>query len=207
MPTHTLPRVPLALALLGALTFTACDSAEPVDGGAGEEELITQVTLTLTPQGGGDALTARADFEADGTNPTFTPARLVLQPGVTYDGAIELRDTANGEDITEEVRAEAEEHLLQYGFASLGAGQITVTDRESDYTSEDENGGDFAVGLTFRVAVSEGAGTADLGQGTLLTAILYHFDDAPKTSSTATSDEIDVEVAFPVSFATAPTAR
>ena len=31
-----------------------------------------------------------------------------------------------------------------------------------------------------------------------MNAILYHFDDAPKTSSTATSDEIDVEVPFPV---------
>lgn len=192
---HTLTRSALALALLGSLSLTACDSGEPDDDGAGEQELITQATLTLTPSGGGTALTVQANFDADGTNPTFTPARLALAPGTTYDGTIELRDTANGVDITDEIADEAEEHLFRYTLQPASAGTVTITDSESDYTSGDENGGDYAVGLAFRVVTAAGAS----GTGTM-NAVLYHFDEGPKTGSTATSDEIDVDVAFPVSF-------
>lgn len=189
-------RALLALALLGSLSLTACDSGEPDDGGGGEEELITQVTLTLTPQGGGSAVTISAsDPDGDGAGLTFSPSTLTLAPGTTYDGTIELRDTINGEDITEEVEEEAEEHLFRYTLSPASAGTVTITDSESDYGSDDENGGDFAVGLTFQVVTAAGAS----GTGTM-NAILYHFDEGPKTSSTATSDEIDVDVAFPVSF-------
>ena len=191
IPTRTLA----ALALLGTLTLAACDSTEP-DDGAGEEELVTQVTLTLTPQGGGAPLTITAtDADGDGAGLTFSPARLALTPGTTYNGTIELRDTINDEDITEEVEEEAEEHLFRYTFTPAAAGAVTLTDTESDYTTEDANGGDFAVGLTFQAVVAGGA----TGTGTL-SARLYHFDEGPKTSSTATSDEIDVDVSFPVSF-------
>jgi hypothetical protein len=194
MCTPTLTRGLLALALLGSLSLTACDSGEPDDGGAGEEELITQVRLTLSsttdtsmPQ------TITVDFDADGTNPTFTPAQLALAPGTTYDGSITL--SGPDEDITEEIEEEAEEHLLRYSLSPSSLGTVTVTDSESDYTSADENGGDFAVGLTFQVATAAGAS----GTGTM-NVLLYHFDEGPKTSSTATSDEIDVDIAFPVSF-------
>jgi hypothetical protein len=185
-----------ALALLGSLSLTACDSTEP-DDGAGEEELITQVTLTLTPQGGGSAVTiAASDPDGDGAGLTFSPSTLTLTPGTTYDGSIELRDTINGEDITEEVEEESEEHLFRYTLTPASAGTVTITDTESDYTSDDENGGDFAVGLSFQVVTAAGAS----GTGTM-NAVLYHFDEGPKTSSAATSDEIDVDIAFPVTFA------
>ena len=197
MVTPTLlTRGALALALLGSLSLTACDSGEPDDDGAGEEELITQVTLTLTPTTGGAPVTISAsDPDGDGAGLTFSPATLALRPGTTYDGTIELRDTINGEDITGEVEEEAEEHLFRYTLTPASAGTVTVTDTESDYTSVNENGGDYAVGLAFRVVTASGAS----GTGTM-NAVLYHFDDGPKTSSTATSDEIDVDVAFPVSF-------
>mgnify|MGYP000017558532 FL=1 len=195
---HILTRGSLALALLGALTLSACDSGEP-DGPPNEEELITQVSLTLTPIGGGSAITIVAsDPDGDGAGITFSPSALALSPGTTYNGTIELRDTINAEDITEEVEEEAEEHLFRYTLAPASAGTVTITDTESDYSSEDENGGDFAVGLTFQVTTAAGAS----GIGTL-DAVLYHFDDAPKPSSTATSDEIDVDIAFPVAFGSA----
>jgi hypothetical protein len=195
MFTAPLTRGAAALALLGSLTLTACDSGEP-DDGAGEEELITQVTLTLTPVGGGQALTITAtDADGDGAGLTFSPNRLALTPGTTYAGSIQLLDTINDENITEEVEEEAEEHLFRYSFDPASAGTVTITDTESDYTTVDENGGDFGVGLDFEAVVA--AGTS--GNGTL-NVLLYHFDEGPKTSTTATSDEIDVDIAFPVSF-------
>ena len=190
------------LALLAApLALTACSSGEPDD--INPEELITRVELTLTnDEDLNDRVTISfSDPDGDGENFTFSPASVTLRPGATYLGTIELMDTINNEDITGEIEDEAEEHLLRYAFSPSSSGTIIATDSESDYSTVDENNGDFAVGLTFQAVVSASAS----GSGTL-DVLLYHFDDAPKTSSTDTSDEIDVDVSFPVVFA-APVTR
>ena len=184
--------------LIGALAFTACDSAEPDDIGPGEEELITEVTLTLTnTDDASDTVTIVAsDEDGDGAGIVFTPARASLRAGATYDGAITLRDGINDEDITEEIEEEAEEHLFRYAFQPSSAGFIELADNESDYTDEDDNGGDLRVGLAFSATV-DGAAAGD-GE---LNAILYHFDDgAVKETSLDTSDEIDIDIEFPVAF-------
>ena len=175
------------------LALPACDS-EGDGGDPGEQEFITQVNVMLTPSSGGTTQMLQFDFDEEG-NLTDSPDRVTLTPGVTYNGTIQLLDTVNDEDITEEIEEEAEEHLFAYSLSPSGAGTVTITDSESDYTTDNENGGDFRVGLEFDLAVASSAS----GNGTM-TAILYHFDDDPKTSSTATSDEIDVEVSVPLSF-------
>ena len=199
-----LTRGAAALALLGSLTLTACDSGEPDLGGVGDEELITQVSITLTNTAdASDVVTIVAsDPDGDGAGLTFAPASVVLRPGATYDGTIDLRDTINGEDITAEIEEEAGAHLFRYTLQPASAGTVMTTDTESDYTTGPETDGDFAVGLAFRASVAAGAS----GPGTL-TAVLYHFDAGPKTSDTATSDEIDVDIAFPVSFGGATARR
>ena len=193
----------LAALVIAPLTLTACDTGEP-DDGAGDEELITRVEITLQNDDDlSDQVTITvSDPDGDGAGLTFSPTSITLRPGATYIGTIELTDTINNEDITEEVEDEAEEHLFRYAFSPASAGTITATDSETDYSATDENGGDFAVGLAFRAVVSANAS----GTGTL-DALLYHFDDAPKTSSTATSDEIDVDVSFPVAFVAPAAAR
>lgn len=181
-----------------ALAFVGCDTNEPDP--INPEELITQVTITFTNAAdGSDTVTIVAsDSDGDGAGITFSPMSASLRQGATYNATIELRDTINNEDITEEIEEESEEHLFRYTLSPSTAGAVTITDSESDYTTEDENGaGDLLVGLAFNVAVDAAAS----GTGTL-NATLFHFDDAPKTSSTATSDEIDVDIDFPVTFAT-----
>ena len=177
------------------LFFPACDSGEP--GDVNPEELITEVTLTLTPVGGGDALTiTAADADGDGRDIVYTPSSLTLEGGTVYDGTITLRDGINDEDITEEIREEAEEHLFRYAFAPGDLGSVALTDVESDYENGNATGDDLAVGLRFRATVAaDAAGSGDL------VATLYHFDDAPKPSSSATSDEIDVDLEVPVMIA------
>ena len=183
---------PLFLAPL--LLLTACDSDDPGGGdGAGPEELITSVVITLTPQGGGSAVRLTAtDENGDGVGVEYG-ARGVLAAGTTYSGTITLRDEPNNVDVNEDVEDEAEAHLFAYGSSVSGV-TVAITDTESDYTDDNNNGGDYAVGLTFDVVVGAGAS----GTGTL-SATLYHFDDGPKTSSTATSDDTDIELAFPIS--------
>lgn len=188
-------RILTALALTVALTLTACDTATDVN----PPELITEVTVTLTNTAdASDTVTIVAsDADGDGAGITFAPASVQLTPGATYEGSIELRDTINGEDITEEIEEEAEEHLFRYTVTPSGSGTAAITDTESDYVTGDENGGDYLVGLDFEVTVAGGA----MGVGTL-NATLFHFDDDPKTGNSATSDEIDIDIDFPISFGT-----
>ena len=181
----------LALVLFPVI-FTACDSTEPDDEGPGDEELITRVVLTLT--GGGQTVTATAnDPDGDGTD--FQIDTITLTAGTTYTGSVELADDINGEDITEEIEDEAEEHQFFYTVGGGVAGRVTVTitDSETDYGSN-EVGDDLPVGLAFEIAVTDGGAAS----GTLR-VILSHFDDDPKDGMTM-SDETDIDVTFPVNI-------
>ncbi|HUF10994.1 MAG TPA: hypothetical protein VMO47_16860 [Rhodothermales bacterium] len=172
----------IAFTVTLAVFIGACDSTEPDDDGAGEQEFITRVVLTLV--GGGDNVTAEAS-DPDGDGAGFEIDTLRLTAGVTYVGSVELADDINGEDVTEEVQAEDDAHQFFYTVGGGAAGRVTVT-----ITDEDENG--LPVGLDFMVEVSPG-GPAD---GTLR-VILSHFDDEPK-NGVDQSDETDVDVTFPV---------
>lgn len=186
MQTYTRPYLMYLFAVcLIAVTITACDSTEPDDDGAGEEELITRVVLTL--QGGGATVTATAD-DPDGDGVDIQTETLVLQPGITYSGTLGLfNDTATDpaeRDIGAEVREEADEHQVFYTLNGFGQ---SVTLNISD---QDSNG--LPVGLNFVMMVDETAS----GSGTL-NVVLSHYDEEPK-NGTDRSGETDVDVTFPV---------
>ncbi len=198
MSFHTLisGRTAATLAAVGLVfTASACDSNEP-DPGGGDEELITQVVLRFTNAANAadvQTITA-ADADGDGAGLVFSPASVRLTPGATYTSAIELNDTINTESISDEVAEEAEDHLFRYAFTPASAGTVTVTDLESQYGTN--TGTDLPVGLAFRVAVASGASGA-----ATFNATLFHFDGgAIKSSATATSDERDIDIDFPVTF-------
>ena len=181
----------LMFALLVSFTAVSCDDDDN-DDGPGEEELITEVTLRLTGTAGpgnGDVATATAtDADGDGRDITYTT--LTLTAGTTYSGTITFTDTINNEDITEEIgEEEPEEHRVDYAFTISGAASdriaITVTDTDSN---------SLPVGIEYTAAVTDGAAATGV-----LSVILYHFDDAPK-GATNVSDEIDVDLSFPVSI-------
>ncbi len=94
-----------------------------------EEETITTMNITLTPQGGGDVVTfSYVDLDGDGPNaPTINAPDLA--GGATYVGTVELLNESeeDPEDITEEIKEEDEEHQLI--FATTGSlNAVTVTD-------------------------------------------------------------------------------
>ena len=173
--------------LLSATLIVGCDSDDPDDEGPGEEELITTVTLTLTPNGGGQAVTAVAN-DPDGDGAGFTIGDINLTANTTYTGTIAFRDDLNGEDITEEVEAEADEHQVWYTAGGDAAGRITLTINDMD-------GSGLPLGLDFTLEVSTGADAS----GTM-NVVLSHYDEAPKDGVTQ-SDESDVDITFPVNIA------
>ncbi len=175
-----------AILILATLFIGACDSEAPDPGGAGEEELITTVTLTLTPESGDDVVTATFnDPDGDGLNPSI--GTLNLKANTVYSGIIALLDDANGEDITAEVEEEADDHQLWYTPGGTAADRITVT-----ITDQDSN--NLPVGLTFTLAVSDGPEAS-----ASLNVVLSHYDAAPKDGVTRSS-ESDIDIIFPIAI-------
>lgn len=144
----------------GALIFTSCSNDDDNPDPVHEEEVITTLTITLTPDGGGTEVTLQSrDLDGNGPNePEITITGNIVS-NTTYNGSIELLNETEdpAEDITEEVDEEDEEH--QFFYALTGElGTITYTD-----TDDDGN----PVGLLFTWE------TADAANGTL-TATLRH---------------------------------
>lgn len=178
--------------LLGAIAFltaSSCEKEDPVI--PNEEEIITTLTLTLTPDGGGDAVVLSfKDLDGEGGNdPVVTGG--TLSPETVYNGTLSLLNetTTPAEDITEEIREEDEEH--QFFFQS--SQDLLLTSTYLDFDSNNQ-----PVGLS----VSMTTGQASTGQ---LTVILRH-EPAKSASGVADGDptnaggETDIEVAFDITI-------
>ena len=147
----------LSIALVSAL-FVACsdddDSPEPVN----EEEVITTMTITLSPQGAvGDITLRTQDLDGDGPNAPVITVSGPLAASTTYTGSVELlNETENPpEDITLEVAEEDDEHQFFYSFTGSITG-VTYTDQDGDGNP---------VGLSFELTT--GAAGAATFQATL----------------------------------------
>jgi hypothetical protein len=178
-----------------ALALAACDD-DPTEngGGPGEQEVITEVGVTLTPQAGGAAQTATiTDPDGAGVqNPEPQVGTLVLAPGASYDGSVTFTDATKTppEDITAEVEEEAEAHRVFYTVDAAHAATVTVTDLDLDANNA-------PLGLTF--TVNAAAGAVSGSEGTIEVR-LSHYDEEPKGDGSEPSDETDVLVTFEFSI-------
>ena len=176
----------LPTAALVALTIAACDTAP--DDGAGENELITAVTLTLTPTGGGTAATATyRDANGDGLVQSSEFTTLALRAGTTYTGSVTFAD--GSDDITAEVRSESDAHQVLYTVGGGAAGRLTVTAADSDANGK-------PIGLSTTAAVTTGAAAS----GTLR-VVLAHYDPPSTKAAGVASGETDFDGTFPVTIA------
>lgn len=134
-----------ALPLFAAIAMTSCNTDDPEI--PNEEELITTVIYTLTPEGGGTPIEFRfTDLDGDGGD---APVILndTLASNINYTGELTLlnESVSPAEDITAEVLAEAEEHQLFYQFSTMSlSGSF-------DYADADENGNPIGLRTTFAV--------------------------------------------------------
>lgn len=173
----------LSLAIL-VLCFTSCKKDDPII--PDEEEVITTLTYTLTPVGGGaDIEFSFTDVDGDGgDDPVYTSG--ILAQGVTYTATMELRNEQAfpGEDVTEEIEEESLEH--QFFFQTDFDG-LTI-----NYADQDSDGNPIGLSTTI-TAASAGSGT--------FTIILRH---EPNKTAEGVSDgnianaggETDIEVTF-----------
>ncbi|QCK15283.1 hypothetical protein [Mangrovivirga cuniculi] len=182
----------LALALLVTLAFQSCSEDEP-PAPENEEEVIDQVTLTFTPDGGGDVVTVVAsDPDGEGSAPFETPD-ITLAASTNYTLGVGFFNTATNESITEEVSAEGAEHMIFYGWTEglfsdpTGNGNIDVRDDDVNYLDYDSNSLPIGLSTTWTT------GTATTGDFRL---VLKHQPDLKTAISTVETGESDVDLTF-----------
>lgn len=145
----------VSILFLSALIFTACSNDDDNPLPVNEEEVITTLTATLTPVGGGPTVTLQTrDLDGDGPNPPVITVSGPLAVGTTYNGSlIILNETETpAEIINEEIEAEDDEH--QFFF------QATNGIATFNYVDFDGNGN--PVGLSFTLTTSATAGSGSI---------------------------------------------
>jgi hypothetical protein len=176
----------LAIAMIGCSDDDA--APEPIN----EEEVITTVILTLTPDSGEEVVLTAIDLDGDGPGELVTTMSGSFSESTEYEGAVQFlneTDPTSIEDITEEVLEEAEEHQVFY----TTAGGLNI---QTSYLDFDDNDNPLGLQITLTTgAASDG----------LLTVTLIH---EPTKSAEGVSDgditnaggEIDIIADFDVSF-------
>ncbi|MFT4522988.1 MAG: hypothetical protein ACI8ZN_001940 [Bacteroidia bacterium] len=177
------------LGILFTLFISACKEDVPEDPIIpNEEEVITSLNFTLTPEGGGTPVVLSfKDLDGDGGNaPAISEGTLVAN--TTYNGSLELLKELEtpAEDITKEIEEEGVDH--QFFF------KTSVSGVNFAYNDMDANGN--PIGLS-TILTTNGAGS-----GTI-TVTLRHEPkkDASGVSSgdmTNAGGETDIEVTFNV---------
>lgn len=168
--------------LVAAFAVAACGDSSTAPGG--EQELITRVTVTLTPAAGSPIVSFIDDADGNGPQaPSAQSGAIALTAGTTYTGTVRFENRLENppEDITEEVEEEDDEHRVY--FAVTGAGVVVTT--------LDTDGAGRPLGLQYRVVPGSTAGAG------ALRVVLCHYDDAPKVaSSTSCQGDTDIDVVF-----------
>jgi hypothetical protein len=167
--TIMMSRFQLSIVVLLAAAAIACGDDDPT-GPTNPNEVITTITLTMTPAGGGTPITATWDDpDGDGGNaPSIDP--ITLQNGTNYTTAVTIfNKLANPtQEVTPEIFAERDEHQLFYTGTAVKGPATSNTDTiiEQVHTDQDTNG--FPIGLSTTI------NTVKVGTG-VMTVTLRHM--------------------------------
>lgn len=175
----------LTLVFFSGLLFTACSSDDDIPAPVNEEEVITTMTVSLSPDGGGTPIILKTvDLDGDGPNPPVITVSGNLMAGSTYNGSIVLLNetVSPADNITEEVEEEADEHQF---FYTVGSGLDVTT----EYTNFDGDGNPLGTEFTLTAGVA--------GSGTL-TFTLRHEPKKPNTGLVDAGGETDIAASFSV---------
>jgi hypothetical protein len=180
----------LSMMAIAAITFNSCSDDDPAP--VNEEEVITTVIVTLTPQGSGSTVTLTSqDLDGDGPNAPVVTVSGPLNNNSVYNGSVQfLNELENpAEDITLEVEEEDDEHQVFFSLTNC-IGNVA-------YADTDGNGN--PVGLAFTLSTNPAGCTG------VMTVILRHEPDKDGAGVsdgdiTNAGGETDIEVSFNVAL-------
>lgn len=185
--------------VLCAIVLVSCDDDDPEKEDA--PELITKVTLTFTPTGGGDPVVATAtDPDGEGVQDMETDGPINLAANTTYTLTIGLTNElatpgTEAYNVTEEVRDDDDDHLFFFSwtenFFSDPAGNGNVDNRSDPVNYEDFDEDGLPLGLTTSWTTGDGA------SGTFR-IILKHQPDLKTASSSSSVGETDLDIEFEI---------
>lgn len=187
--------ISLLMLLSSFVVFTACDDDEPPI--EPEAEIITDVILRFTPQATTGTTVVITAQDPDGEGPLDLEPQdsIRLSANTTYTLTLELENSIANESITEEIEAEADEHMFFFGFTDAlftdpeGDGNIDNRADPVNYNDQDINGLDLGLSTTW---TTNGAATGSLR------IVLKHQPEIKSTTSTVTDGETDADVTFGV---------
>lgn len=169
----------LAIMAFALFTFTACDDDDGVI--MNDMELITTVELTFTEMGNTTTFAIRDLDGVGGNDPVKETIQLLANK--TYTIGVRFLDESDANDvenITEEVQAESDEHLVCFSaVGSLATPTVSDTDASGN-----------PLGLAATI-------TTDQTGNATLQVVLKHEPDKSSANSCSTG-ETDVEVTFDV---------
>ncbi|MEQ9468181.1 MAG: hypothetical protein RLN88_12260 [Ekhidna sp.] len=185
------------LIISGGLLSSCGDDDAPA--AENEEEVIDLVTLTFTPQGGGAAIVATAtDPDGEGVL-DFETTDIELEVNTTYELAITIENTEEGEDITGEIEEEDDEHMFFFSFTtdifSDPAGNGNRDNRADAVNYNDQDGDGNPVGLSTTWTTSDVASS----NGDFR-VILKHQPDIKSATSTAADGETDIDITWTINI-------
>ncbi len=162
-----------------------------------EEEIITDVILTFTSEDSSSVVVVTAqDPDGEGPLDLEVTEDFGLQPNTEYSLKIELRNEIEGEDITEEIEAEDNEHMFFFAWTEglfvspEGDGNIDNRQDPVNYNDEDENG--LPVGLSTSWTTGD---SIPFGSFSL---VLKHQPDLKSATSTVDDGGTDLELTWSV---------
>ncbi len=173
--------------------LTSCgDDDEPEEEEV--EEIITDVTLSFTPEGGGTAITATAvDPDGEGAQGLAVSGPINLAANTSYILTIDLQNSIENESITDEIAEEDDEHMFFFswteGAFSNPAGNGNADNRADAVNYEDMDAGGLPLGLETAWT------TGDASNGSFR-VILKHQPDIKTATSTSTDGESDIDISW-----------
>ncbi|MEM8525791.1 MAG: T9SS type A sorting domain-containing protein [Bacteroidota bacterium] len=162
-----------------------------------EEEVITDVTLTFTSADGSDVVTARAQ-DPDGQGPLDLQIldEINLTESTEYTLSVELLNSIEGEDITEEIMEEDDEHQFFFAFTDeifrspAGDGNADNRNDPINYNDFDENGLPVGLSTDWETECDE-----ETAEGTFR-IVLKHQPGVKDENSTINDGGTDIDLTF-----------
>jgi len=191
-------RLPIVIALLVLLLSFGCEVEDPVREDV--PELITKVTLTLTPAVGDPVVVTATDPDGEGVQDVQVDGAIKLKTTKRYSLSLTL---ANGlvkpsdpeYDVTEEVAAESDEHIFFFSWTndifSDPSGNGNIDNRADDVNYQDEDVNGLPLGLETLWT----AGAASSGEFRI---VLKHQPDLKSATSESGIGETDLDLTFTV---------